>query len=123
MELGGEVNAKTNGLGDRVYTPLVTSITGFESLEMMDELLKHGADPLFIDPTTGSNLFHFLADDERVMIIGPPSPSYTKDLITKIQSWGVDINKENKKGKTPLVCAREKGNHHMAEAFQVAGAR
>lgn len=117
VELGANVNVNcttTTTDHPRIDSPLSSTVCITAPVEVMNELLKHGADPLYIEPTTGNNLIHFVVQSEY-------SKEDVKVMVKKLVSLGVDINMVNTSGQTPVETARINKESEIEEILIAAG--
>jgi ankyrin repeat protein len=88
-------------------------LEGNQLVELAKLKLKIGG----IDPFGDSNALHALARNKR---IAPPQADL---LVAMVEACGIDINRKNSDGHTPLFIATRRENEVFASALLGAGAK
>lgn len=118
IELGANVNQTCNTMNPfpRVHSPLSASVWSMAPMGVIDELLKNGADPHYVEPYTRNNLIHFVVHE------GFPV-EYVEVMVKKLIALGVDINGRNITGKSPVDIARSIREWKIEKVLIAAGGK
>lgn len=105
---GADVDAKSNTAWGE--TPLIRTIA-WDRKDVAKFLIAKGADVNIKDKWEGITPLHLAAGDGDM------------DLAVLLIGKGAEINVKNKKGKTPLSLAKEKGHEQVVELLRKHGAK
>ena len=110
------VGCDAAGSHDRGYTTFMMALRSNQNFEILDELVRAGADPAAITELGWSSL-HAAAQS-----VGYKSASEAHLLCDYLQRYGVKIDLQDRFGHTPLVFAVREHNLGMASALLHRGA-
>src|SRR5262249_44086693 len=112
--------ANVNDTHDRGFTVFMCAVGSMErSPEMIRLLLRSGADPLAVSDL-GFTAFHAAIDVNGAEANGEAS---VRSTFTLIKEAGVDIDRRNNAGQTPLARALSFGTATEAMVLRELGAR
>jgi hypothetical protein len=96
--------ANVNYIGDDGFTPLMVAIIGADAVEVVDILIKAGAN------------LNFQAHNVKETPLMHAVHNVSKIMVKRLLDAGADITLKNNEGKTALEQARNKANYVLALA-------